>query len=625
MADLRLAPFCLTCAIVWLCLSRTIDLEFEVTMKFLIGSTFLGLVVGLGSLPTTASAAEKAVPQGPVASNEPVAFEVYIPIQNRVQLEKDLDAMHDPGSASYEKWLTPEQFQVRYGASKDQLKAIQDELSVAGLDAKVVSGHHLHVTGPGNMVEQALGTSLETASFASGRKVFVAKQAVTTTPAMTAVGAKIVGLSGRIMMRTHARQVALPDNRYSTHGGYWFDDLKQAYRYPSYIGNTGKGTTIATLTDGAYLPSDMVKYFAHEKLTLPDISEVQVAGGSPFNADSFETMLDLEQAGGMAPGAKIVHYNIPDLSDNSIIDGLSQILTENKADIVSMSFGEPEVFYTAEYNDGVDFTFIPQIYDDLFAQGNAQGITFGASSGDSGALAAVPAICFTGVANCGHAIASVQFPASSPHVTAVGGTNLVTVSDGATKDSTYVSEEAFGDPLSKDIFYGTSAIGSYWGSGGGDSILFYKPSFQKLVQTGNNKVRTVPDIAFHMGGCPGGVLGTCNPDDSFDYEVFNNLYYGAIGTSAGAPDLAGLAALAIQREGHRIGNVNYRIYQIASIQNAGLPVKAFHHGIPGFNGKYFGSAAPYNRVTGNGTVRGIDLLLDPHGAVAGVPQTPSNP
>ena len=594
-------------------------------MKALMKSTFLGLIVGLSALPISAFGAEKAVLQGRVTSNEPVAFEIYIPIQQRAQLEKDLDAMHDPGSPSYHKWLTPDQFQARYGASKEQLKAIQDELSVAGLDAKVVSGHRLHVTGPGNMVEQALGTSLETGTFASGRKVFVAKQAVTTTPAMTAVGAKVVGLSGRIMMRTHARRMALPDNRYATYGGYWFDDLKQAYRYPSYIGNTGKGTTIATLTDGAYIPSDLVKYFAHEKLTLPNISEVQVAGGSPVSDDSFETMLDLEQAGGMAPGAKIVHYNIPDLSDNSIIDGLSQILTENKADVVSMSFGEAELFYTAEYNDGIDFTFIPQIYDDLFAQGNAQGITFGASSGDSGALAAVPAICFTGVANCGHAIPSVNFPASSPHVTAVGGTNLITVNDGTTKDSAYVGEEAFGDPLAEDIFYGTSAVGSYWGSGGGDSILFHKPSFQKLVKTGNDKVRTVPDIAFHMGGCPDGVLGTCNPDDSFDYEVFNGLYYGAIGTSAGAPDLAGLAALAIEREGRRMGNVNYRLYQIASIQNAGLPVKAFHHGIPGFNGKYFGSAAPYNRVTGNGTVRGIDLLLDPHGPVAGVPQTPSNP
>ena len=69
-----------------------------------------------------------------------------------------------------------------------------------------------------------------------------------------------------MMMRTHAHPKPLPDNRYATYGGYWFDDLKQAYDYPSYKIDVGKGVTIATVSDGAYLHSDMTAYFGHEKL-----------------------------------------------------------------------------------------------------------------------------------------------------------------------------------------------------------------------------------------------------------------------------------------------------------------------------------------------------------------------
>jgi subtilase family serine protease len=604
--------------------SKTVSNNDEVFMKLPVRSVALGLCVGLSALPSSLFAAEKAVLEGRVEDSQPVSFEVYVPIQKREQLEKDLQAMHDPSSPTYQKWLTPAEFQTRYGATPEQLAAIKEQLAGSGLEATVVGGH-VHVTGKSVMVERALGTSLVNAAFPSGRRSIVATRSLTPPEAMTRLGAKVVGLSGTMMMRTHSHLRALPDNRYASYGGYWFDDLKQAYSFPSYLVSTGKGTTIATLTDGAYIPSDMKIYFDHEKLAEPDISEVEVAGGSSVGASTEETNLDLQQAGGMAPAAKIVHYNLPDLSDNSIIDGLSQLITENKADVVSMSFGEPELYYTAAYNDGVDFTYILQIYDDIFAQGNAQGITFIASSGDSGGLAAVPLVCFNYGPNCGAAIPAVNFPASSPHVTGVGGTNLTTTYMPGSLDSAYVSEEAFGDPLSEDIFYGTSASGLYWGSGGGDSVVFSKPLYQDWVPTGNAKYRTVPDVALQMGGCPNYVLGNCNPADSYTIEVLGGEYYGVIGTSVAAPDVAGLTALLVEHLGHRLGNFNYLLYTLAQEQNAGSAIKPFKKGIPGFNGEYSTSAAPYDRVLGNGTLTGIDVLLNPHGLAAGVPQTPSNP
>ncbi|NYF80516.1 S53 family peptidase [Granulicella arctica] len=585
-------------------------------------------ILSLSASSFTLHAAEKAVLQSRVAATDQVGFDVYLPLQHRDQLEIDLHNLHDPNSSTYQKWLTPEQFHARYGATSSQLTAIQNQLTTYGLQASIVTPQHIHVTGSATSVEQALGTVLKHGIYPSGKTTIVAAQAISTPSTLSQVNAVVTGLSGTIRMRTHSHPAALPQNRYSATGGYFFDDLKQAYSYPSYKTYTGKGVTIGILMTGDFNPPDMTKYFTHEKLATPSYTTIQIDGGAPFSATgSFETHLDLQQSGGMAPDAKVILYNLPDLSDAHIMDGLSQILADNKADVVSMSFGAPELFYTAAYNDGTDYTYLFQEEDDLMAQGNAQGITFIASSGDSGALSAFPVVCFNGGPDCGSAEASVQFPASSPHVTGVGGTNLITTYTGSTSDlnSTYIREEAYADPLSSDIFYGTSATGSYWGSGGGDSILYKKPLFQGLVNTGNAKFRTVPDLALHMGGCPYGVIGTCNPDDSYDYEVIGDVYEGVIGTSASAPDFAGLTALNIQRQHTRLGNENYYIYTLALLQNIGLPIDVFKTNIPGYNGLYHTTPKGYNRVLGNGTLNGVNFLLAPFTPVAGVPQTPSNP
>jgi subtilase family serine protease len=456
----------------------------------------------------------------------------------------------------------------------------------------------------------------------------VATQPIVLTPTLAQASAAVTGLSGAIYMRPHSQKAALPANRYSPTGGYFFDDLKQAYSYPSYQALSGKGVTIGILMSGDFNQPDMTKYFAHEKLASPSFSTVQVDGGAPFDPNgSVETHLDLQQSGGMAPNAHVILYNLPDLSDSSILDGLAKILSDNKADVVSMSFGGPELFYTAAFNSGTDFTYLLQEEDDMMAQGNAQGITFIASSGDSGALSAVPLVCFNYDANCGAALPSAEFPASSPHVTGVGGTNLVTTYTGLTSDlnSQYVRESAFADPLAGDIFYGTSATGSYWGSGGGNSILFKKPLFQALTNTGSAKFRTVPDLALHMGGCPVGAL-SCGADDSFDWLLIGNDYVGVIGTSASAPDFAGLTALMVERFGTRLGNANYYAYTLAAAQNFGLVPQVFRNDIPGFNGLYYSGQTPgYNRVLGLGTLDGKNFLLSPFVPPAGVPQTSTNP
>jgi subtilase family serine protease len=600
-------------------------------MKKKLESTFLRLtLLCLGTLSITLStplfAIQKAHLKDRVAATEQVSFDIYLPLQNRAQLEQELQALHDPSSASYRKWLTPAEFNSRYGASPSQLAAIQKQLASYGLQSTFLTAERLHVTGPAASVEQALNTVLKHGVYANGKTTVVASQPIVKSGALAQSNAAITGLSGIVRMRTHSQAVQIPQNRYSPAGPYWFDDLKQAYSFPSFKAYTGKGVTIGILMSGDFNPSDMAAYFGHEKLAVPNYKTKNIDGGLPFDPNnSFETHLDLQQSGGMAPDAKIILYNIPDLSDDSIIDALAQIVSDNKADVVSMSFGEAEIFYTAADNDGTDFTYLAQAEDDLMAEGNALGITFIASSGDSGALPAVPIECFNFGPNCGSFLPGVNFPSSSPHVTGVGGTNLVTTYTPASLNSVYVREQAFADPLAVDIFYGTSAIGGYWGSGGGDSILFRKPLFQALTDTGNPRFRTVPDLSLHMGGCPAGTISACDPDDSSVVVAIGGGLFAVIGTSASAPDFAGLTALNIQRQGGRLGNENYYIYTLAALQDAGLPIKVFKTGIPGFNGLFHTTPKGYNRVLGNGTLNGVNFMLAPFIPVAGTPQTPSNP
>jgi subtilase family serine protease len=451
---------------------------------------------------------------------------------------------------------------------------------------------------------------------------------------MVEAGAQVAAFSPAVHVRSHASRIApVPANRYGTTGPYWFPDLKQAYDFPSVQALDGHGATIAIVIPSDVLDSDIAGYFAHEKLPAPSIVRRPVFGGTPFDPNdgsSLEAALDVEQSAGMAPGATIMLYSLPDFSDASVIAGYLSIVEDNQADIVNSSFGGAEGLYTAAYNGGSDSTWLLRLEDEIFKQGNAQGITFVASSGDSGGLGLPPLAYVTTPPQdppvvVGSYLPGVEFPASSPNVTAVGGTNLLTTSAPPSLQSKYVSENAFGDPEEPNDPYGTGNLISdgYWGSGGGASVLFAKPDYQKLVKT-LVKMRAIPDVSLHMGGCPVGAVLPCGDDRSSVVAAWNGAFYPVVGTSASAPEMAGLLALEEQNQGGRLGNINYLMYaQAASRQAGGLTY--FRQGIPGFNGYYSTTASGYNLVLGNGTVYGRNFIFAPSTPPAGDPQTPSNP
>jgi subtilase family serine protease len=605
----------------------------------------LGAIASIATLAGTASAMERAVVDAGVASEQAVEFNIYLPLGNRTGVETLLKQLHDPNSASYHQWLTPAEFKERFGPQASTVKAITRELQAHGLEVTEVHSHSLHVSGTAAGVKSAFGAPLVMAHFASGKQVMTTASAVKLTPSLQAAGGVVADFSGDIRMQKSSRPVdqSIPQNRESSTGGYWFDDLKQAYSFPSFKKLTGKGVTIGILMEGNFNQPDMTAYFGHELLPSPSIKAVNIAGGSPFSANnSFETHLDIQQSGGMAPNAHIILYNLPDLQDSNILAGLTTIIEDNVADVVNMSFSGPEAGYTAAYNGGTDFTGILNIYDDFFMEGNALGITFVASSGDWGGLDVPAASCFSASPPkpiCGAMQAGIGSPASSPHVTAVGGTNLITTFNAKNPsdlNSAYVGENADDDPLDSDIFFGTTASGAVWGSGGGISLIYPKPSYQNLVSQANlpkaaKKFRTIPDLSLQMGGCPGGTLffdvhGECPPDRSFVWEIIGGKQEGVIGTSASSPEFVGLLALKIESTGARLGNENFEIYALAAAQANGSGNTVFRQDIQGDNGVYKATIkGGYNLVIGNGTLLGGDFVSGPGLAVAGKPQTPSNP
>ncbi len=590
-------------------------------------------LISIGLFLAACMTVQAAVTANTISSGQQLEFDVFLPLQNVQALDQLLADLKDPNSPNYQQWLTPQQFKSRFGASPDSIGRVKTYLQRNGLTIVGEHAHGVHVSGTAAAVSAALGLALQVQNV-NGKGHIVAATGQKINAELSNEGAIIPAFSTVTQRHVHSKNMGvIPTNRYAAWGTYWFTDLKQAYDFPAYPTLTGKGATVAIVMSSDYLDSDVALYFNHEHFSAisgkptPTIIRKPVLGGAPFDPGSgasFEVSLDIQQVGGMAPDAVIELYNIPDLSDNSIMAAYMQIVSDNSADIVSSSFGGPEDGYTAYYNGGTDYTPILKAYEQVFKQGNAQGITFVASSGDSGGLPIPTLDYFNGLPGATF-VAGVEHPAVSPSVTGVGGTNLQTIT-GQGLNSGYVSENAYGDPeIPYDPYgYGVTVSGGYWGSGGGVSKIFAKPAYQWLVPTGSNSMRTVPDVSVMEGGCPGGLVNTCAADRSAAILAFDGALYGVIGTSVSAPDFAGILALARQNTGHRLGNVNYLLYLRGSLQSHNIGAPAFRNNIPGFNGAEY-TAPVYNQVLGLGTPIVRQLLGVPYLKPAGNPQTPSNP
>jgi subtilase family serine protease len=588
-----------------------------------------------------------------------VEFHVYLPLRNQQQLDELLTQLHDSKSPQYQQWLTPAQFTQRFGPRAADLARVQASLEAHGFKVTASNAHRITAKGSASAVSATFSTAVSKHLDARGHTRFVAHQALQIPNELQSMNVRIVGLESVQHRHVHAHVAGLPvdaviDNRTSVSGPYWFDDLKQAYDYPAYSSKTdGTGVSAAVLMADLIFPDDVAAIFDHELFSTitgkpnPSVTTVLIDGGGVYDGyGSFEASLDVQQILGGAPGANVTLVSIPDLSDAHIADGYQYIVDSNHYDIVNSSFGGCELEYTAAYNGGTDYTYLLQNLHEIFAQGNAQGITFVASSGDQGGPSC-PTPDYGSPGASPVFVAGISSPSDDPDVTAVGGGNLVTVSAPPSLDSHYVRESAYGDPQAPYDIYGVGqdVSGGYWGAGGGVSSVFLKPAYQYLANTGSSHWRTNPDVGMEVGGLGFSFNGTfcdaisCSLDDSSVRTAYGvglgGGFYRTIGTSVSSPEFVGALALFEQQLGkrHRLGNVNTFLYAAGAAQtlaggvHAPAALQFYHRGIPGFDGTY-ASGYPsqnYDYIYGNGSPDVRKLFNLTRYPAAGLPQTPSNP
>jgi subtilase family serine protease len=591
------------------------------------------------SLPLAAPGATPDRVLGHASAADQVEFAVHLPLRNSAELDALMVSQTAPASPFYHHWLTPEQFRASFGPAPATVRALLAALRAQGLAAAQTSTQMLTVRGAAPTVERFFATKLTRLADARTGRVRVAATGRYSMPALFAgSGAVVLKLHATHPLKPAFRALGVisngvPANRYGPFGPYWATDLKQALQFPSYKTVSGKGVNVAIVDGGDFSETDLTLYLQHELIgslagdlaPRPQTRHVRLPGApgfSPSSGDSFEANLDAQQVAMTAPGATLTAFITADDTDASFIDADTRIVESNKYDIVSTSYGECELAYTAPFNKGVDQTGILTAYNDLYKQGNAQGTTFIYSSGDEGGLGCPEAGYFnnppTNPPTVYQSVPGVSANASLPTVIGVGGGELETKSVAGSLSSVYSSEDGNSDPLPLDDPYGTgNLVVEFFGAGGGKSVIFTKPSFQSLVDTGST-MRTVPDV--------GGHIGRYTATGSYDIEYFAGQETGVLGTSASAPDFAGLLALKVQSGHSRLGLENTDIYTLAS-HNYGQSYQYFHDNIPGNDQVYSYSVKHrgYNYIYGVGSVRGAAFLGLPFTAFANDPQTASNP
>jgi len=331
------------------------------------------------------------------------------------------------------------------------------------------------------------------------------------------------------------------------------------------------------------------------------VSIVNVDGGSgPISdaAGSDETTLDVAQSGGIATGANIVVYEAPNTSQ-AFVDAFAQAVHDNRADSLSTSFGEPEIFDDVTLGGTVTDPFdreqvsTLQAMHELFVVAALQGQSLFSAAGDSGAFDTVRDFGFEqGFTDP----LSVDYPASDSAMTAAGGTTLPgpqmfnTPSGVLTIDNPV--ERVWGwdylEPLCNALGLPDSLLGFFEcgifsvGSGGGVSSFFPIPLNQlfipgtQLSQPGQVFTETatatspamvlftfpahfpgrnVPDVSFNADPETGYVVDYTSSVNGFEQEHLG-------GTSFVAPQLNGVTALLGQKAGHRLGLLNVELYNL---------------------------------------------------------------
>ena len=567
--------------------------------------------------------------QGEVAESLPlprITMHFKMTAAQQADLDHLLEAQQDPSSPQFHQWLTPEQYADRFGLNTADLNRITAWLERTGFSDVQASRSRTFVTmsGVAAVVRYAFRTPIHH-YLVNGSQHY----ANASDPALPVeLEGMVAGIRGLSDFRP--RPHALPKPRYTSPGGNQFiapGDFATIYHvqplYSSGIDGTGQSIAVVGQTGRTGQMDTTTSPPSPAWVQATDIEAFETASGLPvkdptfisagFNSsassgDEQEAALDLEWAGAVARGATIIYINSTDA-----FASVQYAIDNNVAPILSVTYGLCEAG-----PNGLPPSQVTSM-NNLFQQANAQGITVVAASGDLGAAdceaSQSPTVAISGL--------GVDFPASSPFVTGMGGTEF---NEGPGNTATYWSPTNgvnSGSALSyipEMVWNDTNNpnnVPPYIGAtGGGVSVIFAKPSWQQGA-TPNDGFRDVPDVSLNASNFHDGYL-ICDAGWCTDgYRNSQAIHDIVGGTSAGAPTFAGIVALINQQTHSRQGNVNPTLYSLATRSpsafhdiTSGNNIVPCQFGTPDCSTGSFGYSAGvgYDQTTGIGTVDAYNLV-----------------
>lgn len=643
--------------------------------------TCVGLLLAMGlslaaALNPTGLSAQTGVPfpdastprpvdLGPLVTQTgptPLSVTVALRLRSPNEAESLMKALHTPGNSQFHRFLSPAEFAARFGPAEGDVAKVVSQLATYNLKAQRTSTTTLKVTGSPANLERAFAVSLHAyrvpAHGSTRAYTFHAPVGHPSIPSeMNGSVAAIAGLDTHPTfhplhmvapkaMRTAPRSAsrsAAPAATGNDPGFLTVADFASLYDVkPLYQnGVTGHGRTLGIVTLASFTPSDAFAYWSALGLTVDPgrIQIVNVDGGPGAPSDesgSIETTLDVEQSGGIAPGAKIIVYQAPNTSQG-FVDAFATAIDSNSADSISVSWGLWEWLQNLENSPVTDpitgqTVGVLQAFHELFVRAAIQGQTLFSAAGDAGAYDLNGNFgCNTETTPACNITLSVDNPSSDTAITAAGGTTLPGLQEYCLNAACTPPFFAINIPRERvwgwDYLNGLCAAlgapdpiacGTFpGGTGGGVSVLFPKPEYQDSIPgtrhseqhqkfvydgtlyyslPGNYVGRNVPDISFNADPQTGYQIYYTSSNSGFVIATF----YG--GTSFVSPQLNGVTALLGQSVHSRIGLLNFPLYDLAHGLKGYKGSKPSLHAITDGDNWFYSGHTGYSPATGLGTL-----------------------
>ena len=481
---------------------------------------------------------------------------------------------------SERKYLSRADFAKEYGASENDLGAIEDFARANGLEVVEASIPRRTVVLKGTVAQMSKAFAVDLAMYETAEEKYRGREGKIYVPANIAdIVEGVFGLDDRKMARPNisSKTKITPGGPGHTTAQLTPPQVAKLYGFPT--PPEGFNQTIGLFEfGGGYWFSDVQLFYDSVHLPPPSITPVSVDGQTnapePLDTNTVETLVDINVAGSAAPRAKLAVYFAPwtqcgwvDVVTTAIHD------TTNNPSVISISWGYAE----NETAQGLEWSLdaITAVHT-TFQEAAAMGVTILVASGDNGS-------------NCqiSDGKAHVQYPASDPYVTCVGGTRISKVSGSIFTETTWSNDGVTGGGIS-DIFY---------------PPRFPLPPWQNWVTipgsvNDGHIARGIPDIA-----------GYADPG----YELFEEgTKLGPVpGTSLAAPLYAALVALINARLGIPLGWLNPQLYSLA--RDAATYAEVFRDIEDGLNNSVppapgYTAGPGWDACTGLGIVKSAPLL-----------------